>query len=92
MILAFCSMHTMTTATDGATTKQLMAFFGWSDPKQAEKYIKKADQKRLAKHAVTLLARNETGNEIVAPKLGATVAPKRKAWVSWGTEGGWWER
>lgn len=69
----------------GATTKQLMAIFGWSDPKQAEKYIKKADQKRLAKHAVTLLARDESENEIVAPRLGATVAPKRKACVSWGT-------
>lgn len=56
-----------------------MAIFGWSDPKQAEKYIKKADQKRLAKHAVTLPARDEIGNEIVAPKLGATVAPKREA-------------
>jgi integrase len=60
----------------GATTKQLMAIFGWSDPKQAEKYIKKADQKRLAKHAVTLLARDESENEIVAPRLGATVAPR----------------
>jgi hypothetical protein len=63
----------------GVITKQLMAIFGWSDPKQAETYIKKVDQKRLAKQAVTLPAQDESENEFVAPKLGAAVAPERMA-------------
>jgi hypothetical protein len=71
-----CASHGLRKA--GATTKQLMAIDGWSDPRQAEKYIKKADEKRLAVHAVTVLARDKTGNEIVAPKTGAAVAPKPK--------------
>ena len=44
-------------ANRGATTKQLMAIYGWSDPKMAEIYVKKADQKRLAGNARKLLAR-----------------------------------
>ena len=43
----------------GATTKQLMAIYGWSDPKMAEIYVKKADQKRLAGNARKLLARSD---------------------------------
>ncbi|HEY1310825.1 MAG TPA: tyrosine-type recombinase/integrase [Pseudolabrys sp.] len=42
----------------GATTKQLMAIYGWSDPKMAEVYVRKADQKRLAGNARKLLARD----------------------------------
>ena len=44
-----------------------MAIYGWSDGKQAEIYIKEADQKRLAVHAVTLLAKDETGNGLSHP-------------------------
>jgi integrase len=48
-------------ANRGATTKQLMAIYGWSDPKMAEIYVKKADQKRLAGNARKLLARSDRG-------------------------------
>ncbi|MDI9847323.1 tyrosine-type recombinase/integrase [Rhodoblastus sp. 17X3] len=51
-------------ANRGATTKQLMAIYGWSDPKMAEIYVKKADQKRLAGNARKLLARGEKQNKV----------------------------
>jgi hypothetical protein len=47
--------------------------------RQAEAYTEKADQVRLAMHAVILLARDETGNEIVGPDTGAIVAAKPKS-------------
>ena len=60
-----CSAHGLrkagatVAANRGATTKQLMALYGWADPKMAETYIKKADQKILAQHARKLLARKK---------------------------------
>ena len=35
-------------AENGATAKQLMAIFGWSDMKHAEQYAKEARRKKLA--------------------------------------------
>jgi integrase len=46
----------------GASTKQLMAIYGWSDPKMAEVYIRKADRKRLAGTARQFLARGQSKN------------------------------
>jgi integrase len=46
-------------ANNGATAAQLMAIYGWTDINQAELYTKKADQKRLAKDAMPLIARRK---------------------------------
>jgi integrase len=45
----------------GATSHELMAFFGWSSIKQAETYTRKADRERLARSAV---ARTEAQQEL----------------------------
>jgi integrase len=42
-------------AENGATASQLMAIYGWSDIKQAERYTKAADQKRLAGDSMHLI-------------------------------------
>jgi len=42
-------------AENGATTKQLMAIFGWSTLKMPELYARAADQKRLAESAMHLI-------------------------------------
>jgi hypothetical protein len=48
----------------GATEHQLMALFGWANPKQAALYTKKANRAKLEAAAAPLLeARN--GNESV---------------------------
>jgi integrase len=44
-------------ANEGATAAQLMAIFGWDSIKQAERYTRKADQKKLAARAMHLLDR-----------------------------------
>jgi site-specific recombinase XerD len=41
----------------GATTRQLMAMFGWDTIKQAEHYTRKSDQERLAEQGMPLLSR-----------------------------------
>jgi integrase len=59
--LPHCSAHGLRkagatrAAENGATAPQLMAIFGWSDIKQAELYIRAAEQKRLAKDSMHLL-------------------------------------
>jgi len=42
-------------AENGATTKQLMAIFGWDSIKQAELYTRAAEQKRMAADAMHLI-------------------------------------
>lgn len=42
-------------ADNGATEYELMAIFGWADPKMAALYVKKANRKRLAAQAMTKL-------------------------------------
>ena len=60
-----CSAHGLrkagaaTAANNGATTKQLMAIFGWSSSKMADFYTRAADQKRLAEAAMHLLDAGE---------------------------------
>jgi integrase len=41
----------------GATEKQLMAIFGWTDGKMAAHYTKSADRRRLSQGAMHMLAR-----------------------------------
>lgn len=50
-------------AENGGTTQELMAIFGWKDMKQAERYTRGADRKRLATKAPALLARPERERE-----------------------------
>ncbi|MFL5240377.1 MAG: tyrosine-type recombinase/integrase [Rhizomicrobium sp.] len=42
-------------ATNGATSRQLMALFGWDSIKMAELYTRQADQQRLADDAMDLI-------------------------------------
>ena len=46
-------------AENGATTKQLMAIFGWDSIRQAEIYTRAAEQKRMAADAHLIEARDE---------------------------------
>jgi integrase len=45
-------------ANNGATSRQLMAIFGWDTLKEAERYTRGADQQRLAESAMHLLERD----------------------------------
>jgi integrase len=59
--LSHCTSHGLRkagaarAAENGATAKQLMAIFGWNDIKQAEHYIRAADQKKLARDSMHLI-------------------------------------
>ena len=46
-------------ANNGATSRQLMAIFGWDTMKEAERYTRGADQKRLAEAAMHMLEKSE---------------------------------
>jgi hypothetical protein len=46
-----------TAAENGATTKQLMAIFGWLTLEQAETYVRGAEKGKLARDAMGLLVR-----------------------------------
>ena len=46
-----------TAAENGATTKQLMAIFGWLTLEQAETYVRGAEKEKLARDAMGLLVR-----------------------------------
>lgn len=67
--LDHCSAHGLRKAAatlaaeHGATDRQLMAIFGWSDSKQATVYTKAADQKKLAGTAMGFLDRTRTDDE-----------------------------
>jgi integrase len=52
-------------ANNGATEAQLMAVFGWTDPKMAAHYTRTADRRRLAAEAMDKL--NASGTSIPAP-------------------------
>ena len=51
-------------ADNGATEAQLMAVFGWTDPKMAAHYTRTANRKRLAAQAFAL---NTNGTDFPAP-------------------------
>ncbi|HEY9537595.1 MAG TPA: tyrosine-type recombinase/integrase [Kiloniellaceae bacterium] len=63
-------------ADNGATEAQLMAIFGWTDPKMAAHYTRTANRKRLAAEAMGKL--NAGGTSIPAPAHPVR-AQKRKA-------------
>jgi integrase len=44
-------------AEDGATEMELMAFFGWRDPKEARPYVQKANRRKLAAQAQAKIQR-----------------------------------
>ena len=54
-------------ADNGATTKQLMAIFGWSSSKMADYYTRGADQKRLAESAMHMLGAEEQSEAETGP-------------------------
>ena len=61
--LKHCSAHGLrkagaaTAAENGATTQQLMAIFGWKTAKEAERYTKAAQRRKMAGDAMGLLLR-----------------------------------
>ena len=61
--LEHCSAHGLrkaaaaTAAENGATTAELMSIFGWLTIREAERYTKAAERKRLAASATRLLVR-----------------------------------
>jgi integrase len=58
-------------ANNGATSRQLMAIFGWETLKEAERYTRAADQQHLAEAAMHMLeAVEQTGTEM-CPTEGA---------------------
>jgi integrase len=63
--LDHCSAHGMRKAAatiaaeNGASTNTLMAIFGWETAKEAERYTKAADRKRLATDGTPLLVRSK---------------------------------
>lgn len=57
-------------ADNGATTKQLMAIFGWSSSKMADHYTRGADQKRLAESAMHMLGAGEQSGSETGPTDG----------------------
>ena len=53
-------------AATGATEAQLMAVFGWTDPKMAALYTRTANRRRLAAQSINML--NASGTSIPSPK------------------------
>jgi integrase len=65
-------------ANNGATSRQLMAIFGWDTLKEAERYTRNADQLRLAESAMSLLEWPEQNRTESCPteRPGGTFSPK----------------
>lgn len=76
--LPHCAAHGLrkagaTFASDnGATTHQLMALYGWDSIKEAERYTRKANRRRLARGAIHLVqpAGNENGTAVSHRETG----------------------
>jgi integrase len=66
-------------ANNGATSRQLMAIFGWETLKEAERYTRNADQIRLAESAMPLLEGPEQNSTQSCPTKdpGGTFSAKR---------------
>lgn len=60
-------------AENGATDRQLMAIFGWDTAKEATRYTKSADQRRLAREAMPLLMPRKSEKSTVP--LSADIEP-----------------
>ena len=71
--LEHCSAHGLrkagatNAAENGATEHQLMAMFGWENPRQAAVYTRKANRDRLAAGAMHLVMPERTEKELVPP-------------------------
>jgi integrase len=65
-------------AENGATELQLMALWGWTDPKQAAVYTRKARREVLAEAAAERLHLDGSGTSIPAP-FDPIPAPRKKA-------------
>jgi hypothetical protein len=68
-------------ADNGATEYELMAIFGWETAKEAARYTRNANRKKLASEALRLIAPAEPvqkGNEIVPPSSDRIVPPVTK--------------
>jgi integrase len=59
-------------ANNGATSRQLMAIFGWDTLKEAERYTRGADQRQLAEAAMHLLEAPEQNGTESCPTGGAS--------------------
>lgn len=63
--LPHCSAHGLRKAAatalaeSGASAHQLMAWFGWKSLKEAERYTRAANQKKLVASVVSLLSKND---------------------------------
>jgi integrase len=74
--LRHCSAHGLRkagatiAANNGATSRQLMAIFGWDTLKEAERYTRNADQLRLAESAMHLLETPEQNRTESCPTEG----------------------
>jgi integrase len=83
--LPHCSPHGLRkagasiAAENGATESQLMAIYGWSDPKMAALYTRKANRKKLANDAMKLVVPSQTGNEAVPLPPTNTASGTKKA-------------
>lgn len=65
-------------ANNGATSRQLMAIFGWDTLKEAERYTRNADQQRLAESAMHMLETAEQNSTESCPteERGGTISEK----------------
>jgi integrase len=67
--LPHCSAHGLRkagatfAAENGATHEQLMALFGWTSSKQPDLYTKKANRKKIAGGAMSLIAFDDAGDD-----------------------------
>jgi integrase len=74
--LRHCSAHGLRkagatiAANNGATSRQLMAIFGWDTLKEAERYTRNADQLRLAESAMHLIETPEQNRTESCPTEG----------------------
>ena len=75
--LPHCSAHGLRkagatlAAENGATVSQLMAMFGWRTAKMAELYTKKAEQRRLARCAMSLITLKRDPGPTSVPLSGS---------------------
>lgn len=84
--LPHCSAHGLRkagatfSAENGATTQQLMALYGWDSLKEAERYTRKANRKRMARAAMHFvgLPGNDSGPK-VSHRDSDTVSHREKS-------------
>lgn len=91
--LKHCSAHGLRkagaarAAEKGATTLQLMAIFGWRDIKEAERYTKAAERKKMARAAMGLLSRDVPTESVPTEPVGTNEAETSDKSMT--TDAGW---